>query len=384
MPKATGGEPITVNAVIASGLLTAVEELYRNRNKKLKKGGNAELNKAHDLLLDPSNPAERWASAGAQDGGAKKKKNQKGGDPGGGVTHDFSGSRGNTPLPIDGGYTILMSPEGQMQLGGKNKKQNKKTGGDLVMPENSSATMMSETSQMGGKNKKQNKKTGGDLLMPENASSTMMSETDQMGGKNKNKKNEKKGGDPSVGITHDFAAGRSEHASVDAPLTILMPEMPQKGGKNKKDKKGGNHPDGVSHDFAGNHGVAIMGGKKNKKEGGSNSVGCTLYPPIDTARYTLGMGGNGKKEKKGKRGGKVLTAEDGTKYDINDADLPPPMQSDTPTEEEPIEETPVPSAEETPAQVGGKKKKNSKKDKLFIGGLAELNNTLQKLSQLVN
>jgi hypothetical protein len=349
MPKATGGEPITVNAAIASGLLTAVEELYRNRNKKSKKGGNSDLNKAHDLLLDPSNPAERWASAGAQDGGAKKKKEKKGGDPGGGITHDFSGSRGNTPLPIDGGYTILMSPEGQMQLGGKNKKQNKKTGGDWPAPVDTPTTILLEPKQMGGKNKK----------------------------------NEKKGGDPGGGVTHDFAAGRSEHASVDAPLTILMPQMPQKGGKKNNDKKGGDPGGGVTHDFAGNRGVTIMGGKKNKKEGGSGSVGCTLYPPIDTARYTLGMGGNGKKEKKGKRGGKVLTADDGTKYDINDADLPPPMEAivDTPMEA-PVEETPVPTSDE-PAQSGGKKKKNSKKDKLFIGGLAELNNTLQALSKLV-
>jgi hypothetical protein len=224
-----GGEPITVNAAVATGLLTAVEELYRKNHKKSKVGGkNSKKNK---------DPLTGLATSAILATAAKN------------VSHDNvylpqpGGDNKNEPLTGFATSAILATAAKQVSPRGGNKKN--KNGGDPM-------------SEM------YDKKTGGMLGSPIDASHLLLDRTnDVVGGskKNKNNKDNKKegGGDvnANIGITHDFAGYRSEPASVNAPLSIIMNadgSMPKVGGGKKKrnnKKVGGNINSGVSHDFAG-------------------------------------------------------------------------------------------------------------------------------------
>ena len=218
-----GGEPITVNAAVATGLLTAVEELYRKNHKKSKVGGkNSKKNK---------DPLTGLATSAILATAAKN------------VSHDNvylpqpGGDNKNEPFTGLATSAILATAAKQVSPRGGNKKNKKdKNGGDPM-------------SDM------YDKKEGGMLGSPVEASHLLLDRpSGAVGGskKNKNNKDNKKegGGDVNgnASVTHDFSGYRSEPAQVTDSLTIIMnPDgsMPKVGGGKKKrnnKKVGGSEP----------------------------------------------------------------------------------------------------------------------------------------------
>lgn len=276
-----GGEPITVNAAVATGLLTAVEELYRKNHKKSKVGGkNSKKNKdpltglatsailataaknvSHDNVYLPQpggdNKNEPFtglatsailATAAKQvsprGGNKKNKKDKNGGDPMSDMYDKKEG--GMLGSPVEASHLLLDRPSGAVGGSKKNKNNNnKKEGGGDV---NGNASVTHDFS--GYRSEPAQVTDSLTIIMNPDGSMPKVG-----GGKNK-RNNKKVGGNINLGITHDFAGYRSEPAPVDAPQTILMPEkqvggvlkLPQltaggnkkrnnKDNKNNKDKK---------------------------------------------------------------------------------------------------------------------------------------------------
>ena len=232
-----GGEPITVSSAVATGLLTAIEELYRDKNKggKSKKGGGStgmlgsEIGASH-LLLDPNAAVERPFTSPAIGGSNKNNNNTKKSKKNVGGGHNVGELH---PADVTAPLTIVMNADGSMP-------------------------------QVGGK-------------------------------KNTKSKKEKKGGDPVSGVTHDFSGVRNvQYASVDAPQTILMSEK-QIGGKKVKKSRGG----AISDEEVYNSAMGAIpvpnppvqqGGKKkrvNRKKGGDNESGLSSEPVVESAPVEL-------------------------------------------------------------------------------------------------
>ena len=261
-----GGEPITINSAVATGLLTAVEEIYRNQYKNKKVGGkNSKKDK---------DPLTGLATSAILATAAKNLPNnnlnviQPGGD------------NNNKNEPLSGLATSALLATAAKQVsktgGKKNNKKDKnggspmedmygkKTGGMLGSPIEASHLLLDRASDttVGGsknnKNNKDNKKVGGDTGISHDFAGyrsepaqvtdplTIIMNSDgsmpKVGGGKKKRNNKKVGGNVNLGNTHDFAGYRSEPAPVDAPQTILMPEkqvggvlkLPQLTGGNKK------------------------------------------------------------------------------------------------------------------------------------------------------
>ena len=321
-----GGEPITVNAAVATGLLTAVEELYRKNHKKSKVGGkNSKKNK---------DPLTGLATSAILATAAKN------------VSHDNvylpqpGGDNKNEPFTGLATSAILATAAKQVSPRGGNKKNKKdKNGGDPM------SDMYS-------------KKEGGMLGSPVEASHLLLDRpSGAVGGskKNKNNKDNKKegGGDvnSNASITHDFSGYRSEPAPTDAKFTILMEEK-QVGGKNKnKDKKGGSN---------GIYGIS--------NEDVYNSAVGTLSVPGPSAQ----MGGknkNNNKDKKGGKNNKKNNQPEGEEANLDNAEL--------------SESSDVSSLPEISGGSKRKNKKNNKNNKKVYGGLADLSALLSKLANTV-
>jgi hypothetical protein len=234
-----------------------------------------------------------------------------------------------------------------------------------ILTDPATAALPGVGNQLGGKknkkSKKDDKKNGGDGA--DMNASYMLPATGVMGGNNKkNKKKDKKqqGGD-SVGYAHNFSSDRSDmHAGVADKLTILM------GGKNKKDNKkdknqqGGNHSYGVTHDHAGNRSTAagvdtpytLMGGKKDNKNGGGD-IGVATYNVAGSSvmpEPPVQMGGKKKRvsRKNKEKGGDGEEAA----VPVDMSVAPPAEVSVAPPAEVPVAppaESPVPVA--PPAEV---------------------------------
>jgi hypothetical protein len=167
-----GGEPITVNAAVATGLLTAIEEMYRNQNTggKSKKGGGAtgmlgsEIGASH-LLLDPNAAVERPFTSPAIGGSNKNNNNTKKSKKNVGGGHNVGELH---PAEVTAPLTIVMNADGSMpQVGGKKKSNSKKIrGGSEPAPVDAPQTiLMPEKQQTGGKKVK--KTRGGDSIRNE-------------------------------------------------------------------------------------------------------------------------------------------------------------------------------------------------------------------------
>ena len=208
-----GGEPITVNAAIATGLLTAVEELYRNsyKNKKSKKGGEPEyeMYKQGGMLgspVDASHLLLDRTSVSTIGGNNKNRKNKKGGEL------DYE--------------NIIRTAFASFPHAAQEIINNKNNNPSMTYTDAVNDLQGSWTTPPQG-------------LGPwMNAFKTYYQMTGERGGSNKNRKN-KKGGGHNVGELHP--------ADVTAPLTLIMnPDgsMPgiQSGGKKNKKVRGGSEP----------------------------------------------------------------------------------------------------------------------------------------------
>ena len=368
-----GGEPITINSAVATGLLTAVEEIYRNQYKNKKVGGkNSKKDK---------DPLTGLATSAILATAAKNLPNnnlnviQPGGD------------NNNKNEPLSGLATSALLATAAKQVsktGGKKNNKKDKNGG-------------SPMEDMYGK------KTGGMLGSPIEASHLLLdraSDTTVGGSKNNknNKDNKKVGGD--TGISHDFSGYRSEPAQVTDPLTIVMnPDgsMPKVGGgKKKRNNKKVGGDTGISHDFSGYRSEPAptdakftilmeekqVGGKnKNKnKKGGSNGIyGISNEDVYNSAVGTLSvpgpsaqMGGknkNNNKDKKGGKNNKKNNQPEGEEANLDNAEL--------------SESSDVSSLPEISGGSKRKNKKNNKNNKKVYGGLADLSALLSKLANTV-
>jgi len=429
-----GGEPITVSAAVATGLLTAVEELYRKRKSKSSLSGGAynepvlgsPINTTNNLLLQSGSDADavNWRySPAAQNGGNKKQSktrrggswpadvnspstlmggkdnknennNQRGGDPSIGVTHDFSSNRNTMYAGVDQPLTILMPQNPSVQqVGGKKKKDKKQRGGDPSDGITHDFSANRNTMYAGVDQPLT-------ILMQQNGASP----APQVGGKNKKDNKKQRGGDPVAGVTHDFSGNR--YSSIGAPIegdynistqyTSVSPAVHQAGGKNKK-LRGGDPVAGVTHDFSGNRystiGAPIVGGdndndkkkklvggltelanvlknlsknlekegkkyekKTNKLRGGNDGSSLALARADSSLLSTPGdwAGGNNKNDRRTRNGGNPLTGLFNKL--TGKAPAAPAVVAAPAAPAAPEVATPVAAAEPVSPTVGGKKK----------------------------
>ena len=241
-----GGEPITVSAAVATGLLTAIEELYRNKGGKSKKGGGAtgmlgsDIGASH-LLLDPNTAVERPFTSPAIGGSNKNNNNTKKSKKNVGGGHNVGELH---PADVTSPLTIIMNADGSMpQVGGKKKSNSKKIrGGSEPAPVYAPQTiLMEEREQTGGKKVK--KSRGGNLISNEEVYNAAINAIPvpnppvQQGGKKK-RVSRKKGGDFETGLSSEPVVELAPVGELAPVETTVGESAPVVGGKrNKKDKK---------------------------------------------------------------------------------------------------------------------------------------------------
>ena len=293
---AVGGEPITVNAAVATGLLTAVEEMYRKRkNKKSFMGGEgpvmgSPINTSSGLILgaSPDANAVNWKyTPAAQNGGSfpadvsskytilggkkskqnkenkqegglsklsdalnklsknleKEMKQQNGGESSDGYAHTFQSDNGETFATVTAPMTILMPQSSAAQTGGKKKNNNKLVGG-LSKLKDSLDKLSKNLEKESNKYQKQN---GGDLLRNEDmylvkngtdAPIPMGRGTMAGGKKNKDKKNNQDGGEGEMPMNQQMGGKKNkDNKNKQDGGEGEMPMNQQMGGKKNKDKK---------------------------------------------------------------------------------------------------------------------------------------------------
>jgi len=213
MPVSKGGEPITINATVAAGLLTAIEEMYRNK-KSSKKGGE---NNKNMPLTAPAVPLLLTAAEEMYRGKVRK-SSKKGGE-------------NKVPLAAFAVPTALVATRevyrNRMKKGGCGPLMGSpiQTSADLLLPASNPVEQPFTPAArgalpilMGGNKKNRDNQRGGEYYAPIEAPTTiLMSAEGQM----------KLGGGKSRG-------GGESYASTSDNYTLLMPPRPNHLGGNAK------------------------------------------------------------------------------------------------------------------------------------------------------
>ena len=479
MPVSKGGEPITINATVAAGLLTAIEEMYRNKKsskkggennknmpltapavpllltaaeemyrgkvrKSSKKGGEnkvplaafavptalvatrevyrnrmkrggggplmgSPIQTSADLLLPASNPVEHAFTPAARGalpilmGGNKNNKNNN-------KKNRDNQRGGEYYAPIEAPTTILMSAEGQMKLGGGKSRG----GGEsyastsdnytLLMPPrpnhlggNTKLSKLSKdlnklTNKLDKQIEKLKKKKGGSV---DDDINELQLRKDSIEMNLRNKQNDLAMIYTSRASNKDqqIEAKKSEIEELKGTLLTIdsqIKEMMQTKQADKSmehastqssldaasDEKWWNNTMASAKDYKPmpmsrsqfNNGpirpgdLITAGTKKkktNKKRGGEGEEEVGFSPAIDLSSELGPIPGGGKKKRNKKRGGEGE----------EEVGFSPAIDL---------------SSELGPIPGGGKKKNNKKNNKKLVGGLAELSDLLEGMSNKLN
>ena len=358
MSTSKGGEPITINATVATGLLTAIEEMYRNK-KTGKKGGE---NKKNIPLTAPAVPLLLTA---AEEMYRNKKTGKKGGE-----------NKNNIPLTAPAVPLLLTAAEEMYR--GKVRKSSKK-GGKVPLAAFAVPTALIATREIyrnkmkrggGGPLMGSPIQTSADLLLPaSNPVEHAFTPAARgalpilMGGDKKNRDNQR-GGEYYAPIEAPTTilmsaegqmklGGGESYASTSDNYTLLMPPRQNHLGGNAKLSKLSKDLNKLTNKL--DKQIEKLKNKKTNNKRGGEGEELDIGAPPSVADILGPVSGGGRKKKTNKkRGG------EGEELDIG----APPSVADI----------------LGPVSGGERKKKHNNKNKKLVGGLAELSDLLEGMS----